>query len=183
MKNTRLSSEQLVQHLTPPPGITMPRYPARRDRVYRGALVSFTVFLSAMGIGTELTSPVVITIAHWGVALSALVAGWTFLVWLSSWRWVVRGLVGVGLVLSAWPVLSVPSWGLILLGTAIMAAKETHCFHFKAGKIIPWYTLGLGCLMLVGMTPFVLGLLWLGLGALWGWLLVGRLKLPLFIID
>lgn len=183
MKSTRLSSEQLVQHLTPPPGITMPRYPARRDRVYRGALVSFAAFLAVTGIGTELASPVVIVLAHWGAALSAVVAGWTFLVWLSSWRWVVRGLVVIGLGLSMWPVLSVPSWGFILLASAIMAAKETHCFHFKAGKIIPWYTLGLGCLVLAGLMPSVLGVFWLGLSALWGWLLVGRLKLPLFIID
>jgi hypothetical protein len=64
-----------------------------------------------------------------------------------------------------------------------MAAKETHCFHFQAGKIIPWYTLGLGCLVLAGLMPAVLGVFWLGLSALWGWLLVGRLKLPLFVID
>lgn len=145
--------------------------------------MGFTAFLVMTGVGVELALPLVIVLAHWGAAFSALVAGWTFLVWLASWRWVVRGLVGMGLVLAIWPVLSVPSWGLVLLASAIMAAKETHCFHFRAGKIIPWYTLGLGCLVLAGTTPLVLGLLWLGLGGLWAWLLVGRLKLPLFIID
>lgn len=183
MKDTGISSEALIQHLTPPPGIVMPRYPAGRDRIYRAALVGFTGFLGITAVGTGLTSMAIAAIGHWGAALSLLVAGWTFLVWLSSWRWLVRGLVLGGVVVAIWPPATLGSWALILGASAVMAAKETHCFHFKAGKIIPGYTIVLGLLLLVGIPPILGGLVWLGLFGLWAWLLVGRLRLPLFVID
>ncbi len=184
MKNTKRSQETLVQHLTPPPGIRMPRYPAHLDRVYRGAMAGFTGFLGVTAVGTGFSSPMIMDLGHWGAAASLLVAGWTFLVWLSSWRWFVRGLVLTGFLLAGWPALALVSWGLLLGASAIMAAKETHCFHFKAGKIIPWYTLFLGGLLLFTAPPAIEGgFAWLGLTGLWTWLVLGRLQLPLFVID
>ncbi len=161
----------------------MPHYPARLDRVYRSALLLFTVCIGLVAMSTVTSSEALVTLGHWGAAISLMVAGWTFLVWLPSWRWVVRGLVLGGLVTLMWPHAPLVSWALTLGASAIMAAKETHCFHFKAGKIIPWYTLGLGLFLLLGMPPVLVGLAWLGLFGLWAWLLTGRLRLPLFVID
>jgi hypothetical protein len=118
-----------------------------------------------------------------GASLALLVAGWTFLVWLPNWRWLVRALVLAGAVVALFPSLSVLSWAFTLGASAIMAAKETHCFHFWSGRVIPWYALGVGLSLLVGLDRTVEGVLWIGMAGLWAALMTGRLKLPLFVID
>ncbi len=105
------------------------------------------------------------------------------MVWLSNWRWLVRSLVVIGAVIAFIPHLAILSWAFTIAASAIMAAKETHCFHFWAGKVIPWYSLVLGIGVLIGLPAIIQGLLWLGLAALWAFLMAGRLKLPLFVID
>lgn len=183
MTKPRLTSKEITEHLTPPPGITIPPYPARRDRVYRTSLLVFTFFLVVVGVGYEVPLKWVGTVGHVGASVALLVAGWTFLVWLSNWRWLVRSLVIAGAVVAFFPSLSVLSWAFTLGASAIMAAKETHCFHFWAGRVIPWYALGVGLSLLVGLDHIIEGVLWLGMAGLWAALMAGRLRLPLFVID
>lgn len=159
----------------------MPPYPHVQDQVYRWSLLSV-----ALGLALETTAWLFLHAPQWrtigeGWALISLaVAGWTFLVWLRSWRFLVRGLVTSGAVVGFFvPVLG---WALGLAGAAIIAAKETHCFHFPAGRIIPWYALALGLTLLVPTPALVEGLGWLGLTALWTWLVAARWHLPLFEI-
>ncbi|SMC07582.1 hypothetical protein SAMN00768000_3457 [Sulfobacillus thermosulfidooxidans DSM 9293] len=175
---SKMSREELVQHLTPPPGITMPPYPAKRDKIYRLALVMLVLGLLGEAIASLIHSHSLQFWMQGWISASLIVAGWTFLVWLKQWRWVVRSLVILGLVL--WPLWPLGGWALSLAGSAIMAAKETHCFHFWAGKVIPWYSVTLGILLILHVTEPYLGLAWLGLAALWLSLVLGRAKLPLF---
>jgi hypothetical protein len=175
-----MTREEVVQHLTPPPGITMPPYPAKRDKIYRLSLVLMGTGLIFEGISgmARLAS-----IQFWiqgAISAVLIVSGWTFLVWLKQWRWTVRTMVVLGFVL--WPVWPLGGWALSLAAGAIMAAKETHCFHFWAGRVIPWYTLILGVLLIIHLSEPFMGVAWLGLAALWISLAAGRSKLPLFEI-
>lgn len=171
----------VVEHLTPPPGITMPPYPAARDRVYRWALVALTAGLAAEGIGIVAHSPMAVMIAGAGSMAAGVLAAWTFLVWLAGWRWFVRGLATAGALVFLWvPVLG---WAGVLAAAAIMAAKEEHCFHFWPGRVIPWATVVLGISRLFAPMGLVTGLLFLLLAGLWAALLLGRFRLPLFAVD
>ncbi len=159
----------------------MPPYPHIQDQIYRWSLLS-----AAAGMAVETIAWLFLPASRWravgeGWTLISLgVAGWTFLVWLRSWRILVRGLVTSGALVA--PFLPVVGWAFGLSGAAIMAAKETHCFHFRAGRIIPWYTLALGVTMLIPRPALVEGLGWLGLASLWTWLVAARWQLPLFEI-
>ncbi len=175
---SKISHEELIKHLTPPTGITMPPYPAKRDKVYRSSLAAVAVGMVAAAVATFLRSPAAVFWVHGFLALALAVSGWTFLVWLKEWRWVVRGLVIAGLVL--WPFWGLGGWALSIGGSAIMAAKETHCFHFWAGRVIPWYSVVFGVGMVLQAPWWLMGLLWVGMAVLWGALVLGRWKLPLF---
>lgn len=176
-----MSRDELIQHLTPPPGISMPPYPAVRDRIYRWSLLATA--LSMVGV----------SVAEWGglshllwitegcLALSIVVAGWTFLVWLRSWRYAVRILVILGAVL--WPWWPLIGLAFTILASAIIAAKETHCFHFPTGRIIPWMSLVLGGVLVIHPNHLLRGLAWSVLTLLWVHLVYGRWHLPLFQID
>lgn len=156
----------------------MPPYPAKRDKVYRWSLILLVVGLTGEALGQFMESrPLEFWMQGW-LSVAIVVAGWTFLVWLKEWRWMVRALVVAGLLV--WPFWALGGWALSLAATAIMAAKETHCFHFWAGRIIPWYSLALGVGLIIQLPHLMLGLVWLGLAALWLSLVVGRSRLPLF---
>lgn len=174
------SKDELIQHLKPPPGISMPPYPAARDRFYRWTLAFSAVGLIGEGIATLFAAPRIMDLFQGWISVSFLLAGWTFLVWLTSWRSVVRGLAAAGLVV--WPFWSLGGWALTLSSSAIMAAKETHCFHFWAGRIIPWMSLAFGFSMIATSNRWVIGIGWLMLGFLWTNLVLGRWRLPLFEI-
>ncbi|MCY0877878.1 MAG: hypothetical protein OWU84_02905 [Firmicutes bacterium] len=178
MSNTR---QELIEHLTPPPGIVMPPYPAARDRLYRYSLVAIALCAAAEGMAL-ITGRVGWARGIEGAfALSVLWASATFLVWLKTWRHLVRAL-GVGGFL-LWPFWAIGGWALSLAASAIMAAKETHCFHFHAGRVIPWYSLALGLAMLAQAPQIALGIGWVALAWLWGWLAWGRSQLPLFEVS
>ncbi len=175
---SKMSREELVQHLTPPPGITMPPYPAKRDKIYRLSLILLGIGVAAEGISGIAG---LVGAQFWiqgGISVVLIVSGWTFLVWLKQWRWTVRMMVVLGFIL--WPFWPLGAWALSLAASAIMAAKETHCFHFWAGRVIPWYTLALGVFFIAHLSHPYLGIVWLGLAALWISLAAGRSKLPLF---
>lgn len=118
------------------------------------------------------------TIIRTFIAVSTVVASYSFLVWLRNWRFLVRSLAILGLLLS--PILPLASLATSVSSSAIMAAKETHCFHFLAGKIIPWYSLALGISLITTTNAFIHGIGWLILAGLWGWLVWARWQLPLF---
>lgn len=174
----KISREELIKHLTPPPGIAMPPYPAKRDRVYRTSLVAVAAGMAAAAVAAFLRSGTALFWIQGFVSLGLAVAGWTFLVWLKKWRWVVRSLVILGLVV--WPFWSIGGWALTIAGSAIMAAKETHCFHFWAGRVIPWYSVLFGAGMILSAPWWLMGILWAGLAYLWISLVRGRWTLPLF---
>lgn len=176
----RWTREQVVEHLTPPPGISMPPYPKERDRLYRVTLMALTLGFLAQALFTYFTGSLGLIVIHGWIAFSMLVASFSFLVWLSSWRNLVRALALFGVLL--WPWWTLGSWAAILAGTAIMAAKETHCFHFSAGKILPWYSLALGIALIPPIPHKIMAVGWLVLAGLWGWLSWARQQLPLFEI-
>ncbi len=176
----RITREQVIKHLTPPPGIKMPPYPARRDNQYRITLMAITVGVAGESVATLLRSPTAMYWSQAWTALAVVAASWTFLVWLKNWRYLVRVLAVVGLLL--WPWWSIGSWAGILAAGAIMAAKETHCFHFPAGRILPWWSLALGIVMVIDPVPIIVAGGWMGLAILWGWLAWSRQQLPLFEI-
>lgn len=175
---SKVTREELVQHLTPPPGITIPPYPAKRDKIYRLSLVLVGLSVAAEGISGILGMTQAQFWIQGAISLIFIISGWTFLVWLKQWRWIVRTMVVLGLIV--WPFGSLEAWALSLVAGAIMAAKETHCFHFWAGRVIPWYTLILGVLLVAGLPQPYMGVGWLGLAVLWMSLAIGRAKLPLF---
>ncbi|MCY0897736.1 MAG: hypothetical protein OWU33_02160 [Firmicutes bacterium] len=175
MSRTR---DELVEHLTPPPGITMPPYPAQRDRFYRYSLLGITLSITWEGLSTLTHEPALIFWAQGAVSLTILSASATFLVWLKSWRNLVRALAIAGFLL--WPFVPLAGWAASLASAAIMAAKETHCFRFPAGRVIPWYSLLFGVAMIAHVPHVALGIGWLGLAGLWSWLTRGRFRLPLF---
>ncbi|CAB1128516.1 conserved membrane protein of unknown function [Candidatus Hydrogenisulfobacillus filiaventi] len=179
----------LIQHLTPPPGITMAPYPAWRDVAYRISLVLFLLGLVGMAV---VDAARLNTAAVWMqglVALAATGAGWFFLVWLSGWRWLVRSLATLGA--AGWlgglaggvPALLVVGWAGTLAATSIMAAKEDHCFRLPTGKVVPWASLLLGIGILAGFPLRADAVLWAMIAALWAALLIRRFRLPLFEID
>lgn len=175
-----MERHELIQHLTPPPGVVMPPYPAWRDRVYRTSLAAATLGLAALGLGRAAGLP---ALAGTGTALLAaatLTAGWSFLVWVAAVRRVVLalGVAGTGLLVFA------PPWGvgLLLAALSVMAAKETHCFKFPAGRIIPWVSLVVALLGLVPAERLASGVGLLVVAALWATLVVQRWQLPLFEI-
>ncbi|NMP24015.1 hypothetical protein [Sulfobacillus harzensis] len=172
--------DQMIEHLTPPPGIAMPPYPHRQDQIYRWSLLATTAGLAIEGVGWLLSDPLLRQIGQGWTSLALAVAGWTFLVWLRSWRFGVRTLSTLGLVF--WLASPLIGWAFSLASLAIMAAKETHCFHFPAGRVIPWYALALGLAMIARLNPFIIGIGWLGLTGLGSWLVWGRWHLPLFEI-
>lgn len=174
------TKEQVVRHLTPPPGIVMPPYPKERDRLYRWALgacgAGFVLEASAVGAGAHGWA----MMAQGLTAAAAAAASLTFLVWLTTWRWTVRCLALGGLGL--WPLTHVGGWAATLAALSIMAAKETHCFHFPAGRLIPGASLMWGAsLLLLPSDRWEAGG-WLVLAGLWMWLAWDRSRLPLFEI-
>lgn len=176
-----ISQEQVVKHLQPPTGITMPPYPKERDRLYRWTLWAIALGMTGEGAALAISSPLLTFAAQGWTALAVLAASLSFLVWLSSWRYLVRTLAVVGLLL--WPWWHLGGWAASLIATAIMAAKETHCFHFPAGKIIPWYSLFFGPVLLSPLPAKALAAGWVILAALWWWLAHDRSRLPLFEVN
>lgn len=175
------TDKELIQHLTPPPGIVMPAYAAIQDKIYRYSLGGFVVMLWLTGLADLFPLPLFSHWTHFGAVLGMGIATWTFLVWLKSWRWLVRGLGTFGIV--AWIGSSTWSWGFSLAAGAIIAAKEEHCFHFWPGRVIPYWSLVQGGLLIGNAPGLVTGVGWLMLAGLWTLLLRGRFQLPLFVID
>ncbi|MBX5466329.1 MAG: hypothetical protein K6U14_02375 [Firmicutes bacterium] len=175
-----MDDRERIQHLQPPPGVRMPRYPARWDLVYRWSLVAFVVGLTACAVATAVEAPAV----HWWQGWSAVamaVAGWTFLVWVPTWRWLVRGLVTIGAVLWWWWPLG--GWAATLAASAIVAGKEYHCFRFWSGRYIPWVSLINGLGLVFGIPTHIQAVLWVAVAWLWVPLLVARWQLPLFELS
>lgn len=173
-----LNRERVVQHLTPPPGIIMPPYPQDRDRRYRWSLAGLAFGLSVQTVAVWTHNATGLFIGQGVAALSTLLASWSFLVWVASWRYLVRLLAVSGLLL--WPWWHLGGWATILAAASVMAAKETHCFHFPAGRIIPWFSVFLGMLLLSPLPDSVVAGGWTILAGLWWWLAIDRSRLPLF---
>ncbi len=181
MGRKTISRQRLIEHLTPPAGASVPPYPAARDVVYRTSLWTLSGSLLALTAAMVISSRGLAEAAAAGGTLANLVAAWTFLVWMPSWRWTVRGLAWVGLM--GW-AFSLPLflWGGVLAASAVMAAKEYHCFKFWPGRWIPWVSAitGVAWLARLGIAVIVcFGVL----GMLWALLLWQRSKLPLFAVD
>lgn len=172
-----MEREALIQHLTPPPGVTLPPYPAWRDKVYRWALAVATLGLLVYGVGL-LTRPPLPLLGAAVVALATLVAAYMFLVWVVQFRWLVLGLAILGAVLLIWAA----AWGMgfLLASLSVMAAKETHCFHFPTGKVIPWLSLVIGLGGLFSAAALATGVGYLVLAVMWAMLVQKRFRLPLF---
>lgn len=171
--------EALVQHLTPPEGVSLPPYPAQRDRWYRRSLWGIFAGLVLEALG------------HWGIAgatesgfiltaLAVVLAAWTFLVWLRQWRWIVRALAVTGVVAGIW--WPIAGWAGLLAAGSVMAAKEHHCFHFLPARLIPWTSLAFG-MWWIAASARGLGWGYLVLAILWGWMAFDRKKLPLFEVN
>ena len=173
-----------VEHLTPPAGTSIPPYPAARDFWYRTAL--WILAAAMLGVGSAIllrSTPLADISAAVGILANAL-ASWMFLVWMPKWRWMVRGLallavVGFGVSLPFF------AWGGLLASSAIMAAKEYHCFKFWPARWIPWISLATGLVWLSGISALagLLAILFAGLSGFWLALLLQRSKLPLFTVD
>ena len=176
-----MSPDELVMHLKPPPGIRPRPYPPWRDQVYRVSLTVMAVallfratagFLGAGGLG-------VVSLGL--LAASTLSAAYFFLVWIERFRWLVLALSVAGV--AALPVSGVLAVGLFLAASSVMAAKETHCFHFVTGRLIPWVSL---VVALAGFVP-ALGLVYaagLGVvGLLWLPLLWARFRMRLLSVS
>jgi hypothetical protein len=160
-----------VMDVTPPPGVRAKPYPVWRDQVYRGAMTAFALALLGLAGGLQTLGTVV-----GGIAVLAM--GWAFFVWIPGWRWTVLSLAAGG-----WGILATgrETWALAcwLAGTSIMAAKETHCFHFAAGRYIPAVAVVAALLDVLGAPT---GVVRVGIGvlaALWLWLAWDRGRLPL----
>ncbi len=177
----KLTREQVVQHLTPPKGIVMAPYPAWRDRIYRGSLLSIGPSLLFVATAESLSKAPLLQAAHWLSAAAVVLAALFFLVWLASWRYAVWTLAIGGLV--AIPLQTTAAWALTLAAGSVIAAKETHCFHFKAGRIIPWWSVATGLTWLFVPHSWMMTGCWAILGGLWMWLAWNRQSLPLFDIP
>jgi hypothetical protein len=163
-----MSPDELVMHLKPPPGIQARPYPPWRDQVYR---VSLTVMAGALLLHAAASFGDVGLLGAGSVGLLAaatLSAAYFFLVWIERFRWLVLALSVAGV--AALLVSAALGVGLLLAASSVMAAKETHCFHFVTGRVIPWVSLaaalagfvpGLGDLYAAGLG--VVGLLWVPL--------------------
>ncbi len=177
----RIPTDQLKSHMTPPPGVVMDFYPAWRDRVYRIALWTVSGCFLGVAVAIVYHNNTVAEISALLAVLANLAAGWTFLVWVAKWRWAVRILSFVSLFGLA---ISLPFflWGGLLAGTAIMAAKEYHCFKFWTGRYLPWVSLAGGLAWLMGAgIPMVV--LFLAMSGGWMALLWEREKMPLFEVE
>lgn len=175
MKPTK---EEMVQHLTPPPGVKMPPYPKSRDQWYRWSLVGYALGLSLHALGLWMLSPTLTMAGHGIASLAAVIASITFLVWVARWHHIVRGLALAGLLL--WLVWPLGAWGFTLASVAVMAAKEAHCFHFLPGRILPWWSLALALSLWVPGLQLIHAALWTVLAVLACWLAIDRRRLPLF---
>jgi len=171
----------MVSHLTPPPGTVMAAYPAWRDRVYRGSLWTLSLVFLAVAVAIVWNNPEIAEIAVAVGVLANLWASWTFLVWVPKWRWIVRILAFVSLF--GWATgLPFLLWGGMLAATAIMAAKEYHCFKFWTGRYLPWVSLAAGVAWLIGSgIPMVV--LFMAVSGGWMALLWERSKMPLFEVN
>lgn len=175
MKPTK---KEMVQHLTPPPGVKMPPYPKTRDQWYRWSLVFYALGVSLHALGLLMSSQP-LAVAGQGIAALAVVsASVTFLVWIARWHHIVRGLALIGLLL--WIVWPVGAWDFTLASAAIMAAKEAHCFHFWPGRILPWWSLALALSLWIPGLRFIHAAFWVVLSLLAWWLAMDRRRLPLF---
>ncbi len=181
MGDKTISRQRLVEHLTPPAGASVPPYPAARDLAYRASLWALSGSLLALAAAMVIPSRALAEAAAAGATLANLAASWTFLVWMPSWRWAVRSLAWAGLMGWAFS-LPILLWGGILTASAVMAAKEHHCFRFWPGRWIPWMSLATGVAWLVHLSAAVIVLFGV-LGMLWAVLLWQRSKLPLFTVD
>lgn len=187
---SRMSREQLVQHLTPPPGVVMPPYPAERDRVYRWALVAAAAGQAGFGAGLVLGSPAVSWVSLAWLIAATLTAAYVFLVWVATWRTAVLAITVAGLAAAAW--LPGVAAALLLAALSIMAAKEAHCFHYPTGRYLPYVSLAAALVTLVAggvstvrvpALTIPAGALFLVVAALWVPLLRGRFRLPLFWVG
>ena len=159
----------------------MPAYPAWRDRVYRGALWVLSLAFLGVAVAIVFREAVLAQISADSALFANIAASWTFLVWVPKWRWFVRGLAL--LALFGWAVgFPLFLWGGVLAASAIMAAKEYHCFKFWTGRYLPWLSVAAGLAWMLRLgAPLVV--LFLAISAGWLGLLWQRAALPLFQID
>lgn len=171
-------NDKFVKHLTPPPGVQSPHYPAFQDKIYRIALITFVLSMAVHMVALAGGWSGLDKVAIGATSLALLVAAWTFLVWLPRWRWIVR--IGGTLAFALWLRAPGAAWEVILLTSAIIAAKEHHCFQFWSGRYIPWAALAVAIQNVLG-GPAALSLtLWIVLVWLWVPLIIQRMRLPLF---
>jgi uncharacterized integral membrane protein len=169
-----------ILDLTPPPGIRLGPYQIWRDWCYRTALAVIAaalVMMTGEGPRAVVVDPGLLVL---GVAVA--VAGWFFFVWVAAWRWLFLGLAGLGwlFAVAAWPPWAFGAW---LAAASIMAAKETHCFRFWSGRLIPWISLAVA---VADLWPVPASALRAGVGVLavlWAALAFARWRLPLLRLS
>jgi hypothetical protein len=159
-----------ILDVTPPPGVRARPYAVWRDAVYRLGLAVATAGLILRAAGHP-------TVGAWLAGTGALLAAWMFFVWVPVWRTLVIGLAAAGFPL--WGVGWVPwAFGSWMAAMSVMAAKETHCFHFPAGRFIPWVSLVVGVAALFPVPPVELRVGEGVVASLWVWLAADRWRLP-----
>jgi hypothetical protein len=176
-----MTPEELTMHLTPPPGVKVRRYPPWQDQVYRVSLAVAAGALALRGGALVFRAETVAVAGAVLLAASTLVASYTFLVWIDRYRQLVMALAVLGTVLL---VVAMP-WGVgfLMAAGSVMAAKETHCFRFPTGRIIPWVALAAALTGLVPALGRVNGVGLVVVAALWVPLLWSRFHMRLITVT
>ncbi len=176
-----MTPEQLLLHLTPPPGVKTRPYPPYLDQIYRVSLAVAVAALAVRGVGLLAAAPGLAGAGAVGLSVATLVAAYTFLVWVERYRQLVLALAAVGTIL----VLVAAPWGVgfLMAAGSIMAAKETHCFRFPTGRIIPWASLVVALLGLWPPLRLLNGAGLLVVAALWAPLLWARFRMRLITVT
>jgi len=176
-----MSPDEVALHLVPPPGVTPNPYPPWRDQVYRIALAAMTGALLLRGAALEAGWRDLLLPDVGILAAATLAASYFFLVWVEGWRWLVLGVSAAGIV--SLPLSVDFGIGLLMAAASVMAAKETHCFHFPSGRLIPWVSLAAAPLGLFPPLRPLYGAGLLVVGLLWVPLLYARFRMRLLSVS
>jgi hypothetical protein len=176
-----MTPDEITMHLTPPPGVRVRRYPPWQDQVYRVSLAVAAGALALRGGALIFQAETVALAGAVLLAASTLVASYTFLVWIDRYRHMVMALavVGTGLLAMAMP------WGVgfLMAAGSVMAAKETHCFRFPTGRVIPWVAAAAALTGLVPGWGRINGVGLVVVAALWVPLLWARFRMRLITVT